>query len=125
METTVASTRRPRAAEVSDKDFVAACLKAKSIDEIAEATGLAKTTVQQRRVRLHNAGVALPALQRGGGRKAGSKDLSELNKLIAEQLGKPVEEVEKEAQELKQAHAERVAERAAEKEAEGKEPEQA
>lgn len=102
------ATRRPRAASVSDKDFVAACLKAKSIDEIAEATGLAKTTVQQRRVRLHNAGVALPPLQRGGGRKAGSKDLSELNKMIAEQLGKSVEEVEKEAQQLKQAHAERV-----------------
>lgn len=103
---------------VSNEDFVAACLGAKSIEDIAKATGLAATTVQQRRVRLRNAGVPIAELTRGGGRKASKTDLASLNSLIAKHTGKSVEEVAKESEALVAAHAERTAEKAVKSETE-------
>lgn len=95
---------------VSDEAFVKACLASKNIAEVATATGLAETTVQQRRVRLRNKGVALPEFTRGGGRKATPADLTAINALIASSLGKSAEDLSKEGAALVAAHAERTAE---------------
>lgn len=98
---------------VSDEKFVEACLaQGATIESIAKATGLAPSTVQQRRVRLRNRGVPLPELARGGGRRATQEDLRALNALIAKGTNKTVEELEKESQELVAAHEQRQAERA-------------
>jgi transposase len=95
---------------VSDKAFVEACMAAgATIESIAKSTGLAASTVQQRRVRMRNRGVPLPELARGGGRRATAEDLKELTNLIAQGTGRKVEELEKQSQELVAAHAERTA----------------
>ena len=79
---------------VSNEAFVKACLESTTIAEIAVKTGLAETTVQQRRVRLRKKnGVALPQLARGGGRKASAADLSGINAMIAQHTGRTVDEV--------------------------------
>ena len=98
---------------VSTEAFVKACLESKTIAEIAEKTGLAVSTVQQRRVRLRNDGTPLPELQRGGGRKASKADMTAINALIAQHTGKSVEDVAKEGAALVAAHAERTAEEVA------------
>lgn len=94
---------------VSNEVFVKACLENTTIEGISKATGLAETTVQQRRVRLRNSGVALPELTRGGGRKATPADMTAINALIAKHTGKSEDEIAKEAADLVAKHAERTA----------------
>lgn len=98
---------------VSDEKFIEACLASTNIEGVAKATGLAETTVQQRRVRLRNRGVALPEFTRGGGRKANTADLSKFNDLIAKHTGKSVEDVAKEGASLVEEHAKRLADEVA------------
>lgn len=104
---------------VSDQKFVEACMtNGATIESIAKATGLAPSTVQQRRVRMRNRGVPLPELARGGGRRATPEDLKALTDLIAKGTNKSVEELEKESQSLVAAHEQRQAGRDAEGEGE-------
>lgn len=95
---------------VSNEAFIKACLESTNIGEVAAKTGLAPTSVQQRRVRMRNDGVALPEFTRGGERKASKLDVAAINDMIAKQLGKSAEDVSKESAALVSAHAERTAE---------------
>jgi len=98
---------------VSNEKFVEACLESSTIAEVAAKTGLAATTVQQRRVRLRNSGTPLPEFTRGGGRKASKADLTAINALIAAKTGKSVDEVKAAGEALVAAHAERTADEVA------------
>lgn len=68
---------------VTDVDFVTAWAKAKSLDEVVKATGLAKPSVQARAHRLRKAGVKLPKFRR---QKA--TDVEGLNNLLGDLLKK-------------------------------------
>jgi hypothetical protein len=51
---------KKKAVRVSDTAFVTACVAAKSVEELATATGLTKASCQCRANKLRKAGVPLP-----------------------------------------------------------------
>jgi hypothetical protein len=106
-------TVKAKRVQVSDEVFVAACLKPNAtIASIAAETGMQVSSVQQRRVRLRKV-VAVPALQRGGGRKATPKDVAALTAMVAKATGQTEDEVTKLSQELAEKSAKRAADKAA------------
>lgn len=93
---------------VSNEEFIKVNVEAfkegKGIKYIASKLNLSEQYVTQRRSTLRNKGIALPDLTRGGAQPF-NKD--ELNKIIAEQTGTPLEEVQKASEQLLKEAAER------------------
>jgi hypothetical protein len=97
---------------LTNMEFVTACGQVSSIEELAEKTGLTKTTCQQKRVKLKGEGWTFPEFKRGAGGAGARKpkgptaeELAELAKL----RGVTVEQLQTEAEDAKVKQAERSA----------------
>lgn len=64
--------------QVSDADFVKACVTGKTPDEIVKLTGLKKSTVLSRANKMRKLGVKIPEFERA----KKNFNVDELNKLI-------------------------------------------
>ncbi len=81
----------------------------KGIKEIAEALGMERDYVSQRRTQLRNKGIPLPTLNKGGGGR-NRIDVDSAQALIAQLTGQDLKEVKKQGQDLVAAAKDRETE---------------
>lgn len=86
---------------VPDEEFIVACHQCNSIDEISEKTGLAKSTVQQRRNRLNKLFPTLLKKLPHGPRKTNNDDV--VLATFAKLYGEPVEILRQRVENARQA----------------------
>jgi len=96
--------------EVSLEKFVTVNVKmqqeGKGVKEIADALGLKREYVAQRRTQLRNQGIALPKLSKGGGGRT-RLDIAGAQALLASLTGQNIDEVKKAGAELVEAASKR------------------